>query len=549
MRCGSRSPQEVIDAIRRPGWCVDSDRGRVYWELVCAAIRNDVEAIGEHLGRDPDCARLEFWYTPAIHFAVREGNLEATRLLWEAHAHEDVTSHICTADDRGHSEVADYLRDAVGAVEAADLRLHEAAEGTDPREVERLLEESPALAEARDPGGRTALHQAVIAGNRAVVDALLGDGLEVDAVDHLGFRPAHYACWDGTYWRAAKNGDGLLSVLLDAGASDSPTLAAYRGDLGTLRNFVEADPAAANDGDTSQKRPVSAAVEGDHREVVRYLLDQGADPKLPEGRDCPYGSALMTATLKEDLELVAWLLDAGADPNGGIDSSGTPTTRAGSDAMRGLLYAHGGRPMPAWGYAQQGELDTLASILRYCDDPFSDEDSEYLTTPYTAVVSGCARQRDKGESTDAHEALLQMFLRRGHPMPTVLTECKSYLYHVPKMTRQLLEHGLDPNLPDWLGHTPLHDLCGLRRRHVDAPDELIRLFLEYGADIDAVDEDDRSTPLGIAAREGSPELVELLLENGADPNGCGEDWARPLVWAERRGHQGIAETLRARGGS
>ena len=96
----------------------------------------------------------------------------------------------------------------------------------------------------------------------------------------------------------------------------------------------------------------------------------------------------MTATVADDLETAGWLLAAGADPNGDIDSSGTPAIRAGSDAMRGLLYAHGGLGENAWGLAQRGQLGPLAAILRYCDDPFSDEEKEFLTTPYTAILSG-----------------------------------------------------------------------------------------------------------------------------------------------------------------
>ena len=95
-------------------------------------------------------------------------------------------------------------------------------------------------------------------------------------------------------------------------------------------------------------------------------------------------------------------------------------------------------------------------------------------------------------------------------MPTVLTECEGYLYHVPRMTKQLLESGLNPNLHDWQRRTPLHDLCQ-GHRHVQAADELIRMFLEFGADINAIDQEARSTPLGIAAREGKRDLVELLL--------------------------------------
>ena len=43
-------------------------------------------------------------------------------------------------------------------------------------------------------------------------------------------------------------------------------------------------------------------------------------------------------------------------------------------------------------------------------------------------------------------------------------------------------------------------------------------------------------------------LVELLLARGADPiEAEAEPWARPLAWAERRHHAGIASLIRERG--
>jgi ankyrin repeat protein len=543
-----RTPQETIDAIHRPKWCVESDDGRLYWDLICAAIRNDVESIAEHLKKDPNCARLEYWYTPPIHFAVREGNLEATQLLWNAYAYEDVSDLITMADDRGLADVAEFLRNSINNESPdADLRLHNAVQTRNYGAIGRLLRTDPRIADHRDAKGRTALHIAVIADNLRAVRSLLDAGVGIDPVDHYGFRPVHYACWRNQYWSFGEGGVALLKVLLDAGAADSPTLAAARGDLNALRAVVEANPAAVNDGETLQKRPLSAAVERSHREIVRYLLDNGGDPSLPESRLCPHGSALITASVNDDVEITRWLLDAGADPNGEVDSSGTPATRASSDAMRGLLYEYGGRPEAAWGIAQRGDLETLAAILRYCDDPFSNEDSEFLTTPYTAIVSGCGRCLDKRKSTDAHEAMLRIFLKRRFPMPVVLTACKGYLYHVPHMTRQLLESGLNPNLHDWQRRTPLHDLCaGLR--HVEDPAGLIQMFIQHGAEVNAIDEEDRSTPLGIAAREGDLRLVKLLLDNGADPNTAGADWAMPLAWAERRGHDKVAALLREHGG-
>ncbi len=543
----NRTAQEKIDAIHRPRWCVDTEKGRLYWDLVRAAIRNDAHAISAHLKGDPECARLEFWYTPPLHFAVREGSLDATRVLWEAYPFDEVANLIRKADDRGHDGVAAYLRASLGAAaEGSDLRLHQAVEAGNCAAILHLLAAVPGIAEHRDRQGRTALHQAVLGGDGDTVGMLLAGEIDVDAVDHRGFRAAHYAFWKNQYWGSDEGGGALLQMLLDAGSADSPTLAAARGDHGALRAFVEADPAAANEGEALEKRPLSAAAERGHREMVRYLLDRGADPTLPEGRQCPHGFALTVAAVRDDVEMARWLLEAGADPNGGVDSSGTPAMRAHSDPMRGLLYGHGGRPVTAWDFAHRGDLQTLAVILNYCDDPFSGEESEFLTTPYTAVISGCGGKLRRKESTVAHEAMLNMLLQRRFLMPQVLTECKGYLYHVPQMTRQLLEHGLDPNLPDWQRRTPLHEFCA-ETRDAEEADALGRMFLEHGAAIDAIDEEDRSTPLGMAARTGRARLVELLLDNGADPNGGGADWARPLAWAQRRGHGEVADMLRRRG--
>ena len=40
----------------------------------------------------------------------------------------------------------------------------------------------------------------------------------------------------------------------------------------------------------------------------------------------------------------------------------------------------------------------------------------------------------------------------------------------------------------------------------------------------------------------------VLLKRGADPNG-GEPWAKPLAWAERRGHKSIVKMLKESGAS
>ena len=214
--------------------------------------------------------------------------------------------------------------------------------------------------------------------------------------------------------------------------------------------------------------------------------------------------------------------------------------------MRTLLYSYGGHPGGIWGYIQQGRIETVAAILRYVDDPFAQETSEYLTTPYTGIISGWRRSHNKNEPTETYEGMMRLFLQRNYPMPKVLTECRTYLWHVPAMTRRLLEHGLDPDLPDWQRRTPMHDFASVSKPE-DIQFELMDMFLEYGADIDAVDEEDRSTPLGLAARTGDKRMVRYLLDRGADAGKAGAVWATPLAWAEKRGHEEIGEILRKHG--
>jgi ankyrin repeat protein len=43
--------------------------------------RGDVAALRRLLDRNPRLSRAEYWYTPAAHFAVRQGHLEAVQLL------------------------------------------------------------------------------------------------------------------------------------------------------------------------------------------------------------------------------------------------------------------------------------------------------------------------------------------------------------------------------------------------------------------------------------------------------------------------------------
>jgi hypothetical protein len=70
-------------------------------------------------------------------------------------------------------------------------------------------------------------------------------------------------------------------------------------------------------------------------------------------------------------------------------------------------------------------------------------------------------------------------------------------------------------------------------------------LLDAGARLDTRDSWNKSTPLATACAAGRIEIVRLFLERGADPAEVDtEPWARPLAWAERKGHTEVAALLR-----
>ena len=126
-------------------------------------------------------------------------------------------------------------------------------------------------------------------------------------------------------------------------------------------------------------------------------------------------------------------------------------------------------------------------------------------------------------------------------MPKVSKWAPFYYFKHYEIAKLLLEHGMDPNHMSWHRLTLLH--------HMAAAGELAKatLLLDHGADVDAIDLEYQSTPLGVAVRSGQRDLVGLLLERGADPNAAGAPWATPLAWARKRGHTDLEATLRQAG--
>ena len=161
----------------------------------------------------------------------------------------------------------------------------EAVRKGDRAAVDRMLDADPSLASARDERGTSAVLLAHYYGKTEVAAALLSRTPTLDVFE------------------AAAAGDAKrVAALVDADRS--------------LANAV------ARDGYT----PLGLASFFKRREVVKALLDRGAKPSVPS-RDLgftPLHSAVATDAAGSEGDIVRLLLEAGADPNATDPRSLTP---------------------------------------------------------------------------------------------------------------------------------------------------------------------------------------------------------------------------------
>jgi ankyrin repeat protein len=507
-------------------------RGVDVWAMLCASIAGDLDRIRDLVQRDPGLVHCEYEYFKPIRFAVRENHRHVVEFLF-AHgvdpAYEAGDSLVQIARDRGYLELAAYLESTLRlryGVTPEGAALAQAIQARDSARVRKLLEAEPGSIHAADERGNQPIHWAVMTRQLSLIDELLARGADINAARPDGLRPIHLTNGDYHYrgWRdlpaaAIQRHEVVLGYLIARGAEYDISVASKLGDLERVRELLDRDPSLIHrlPGESYYTGlPLRNAAAAGHIEVVRLLLERGADPNQPEPGIAPRGGALHSAIGGKHLAVVKLLLEHGADPNAEVESSGNCLSMAkfagAPKELIDLIVSYGGALSP-----DLADLETLGAMLR--------------GNPQLAVS-------EKLDDPAAMELILryQPDILKRTPDPT------PWWSHArpktPEYARSLMQRGLDPNRRNWLGIALLHR-CAAKGDTVIAA-----VCLEFGADIDAVETEWCSTPLGWAAREGKLEMVEWLLNRGARRDVPeDEPWAWPIEWARRRGHERIAAVL------
>jgi len=252
-------------------------------------------------------------------------------------------------------------------------------------EVRRRLDADPSLLDLGDASGASPLHRAVRKGSMGTIAVLLGRGANVHAFQGAARGLA------GGLWRnlqavdlAIRCGGGpdagaqIARLLVTRGATYDLTVAAALGDAAQVRQMLDADPSRIAEHRPCGRRPLSAAVEFGQGEIVRLLLERGADPTWDEPT-APRGLSLHEAAHAGNRALVELLLAHGADPNSTVDSSGSATWIASTPEIRDLLVEHGGTldPFLIWLDKDDEAMRSIAENPQAAclADAFTDDES------------------------------------------------------------------------------------------------------------------------------------------------------------------------------
>ena len=423
---------------------------------------------------------------------------------------------------------------SLGAAERkAPLPLIEAIKGGEVKAVRVLLQQRIDV-NAAERDGSTALHWAVHRNDLDTVDLLIRADANVRAMTRYGVTPLWLACINGNA--------PIVERLLDAGADPNTTMA---------------------EGDTA----LMTAARSGNADVVKALLARGADVNAREGWKGQ--TALMWAAAENHAAVAELLIKAGADIRARTKYSPYKTaatlTRDSEGGFTPLLFA-----------ARAGQIDAIRVLLAAganVNEPSSNGTSPLVMAVASAEYDAAAFLLDNGTDPDADwqgwTALHQVVwtskpntgLNNPYPLPRGTLNGLA-------MAKALLEHGANPNArlksepdPMYTGRNSMSQIGAtpflLAAKNVDVP--MMRLFLEYGADLFLPNEEE-TTPLMAAAGVGiwavaenpgtaeeATEAVQLCLELGGDVTTVDVNGHTALHGAAFRGANEVVRLLVDRG--
>jgi uncharacterized protein len=290
--------------------------------------------------------------------------------------------------------------------------------------------------------------------------------------------------------------------------------ASYEGNLVKIKRLVEECPELIY-AQYNYTPPIHFAVREGHTELVKYILEKGAHDS--SYRIYPFLDNLVTIAEDRNYKEIAQLLN---------EYAGNPNRQKYKGDNGHIDFQ---RTLPEQEFQQavdKEDLEKTRAILN--EHPEFAKDETFFWGEGILVMA----------AKEKNFKLMELLISHGARVPDILKWTQFYYFEKYESAVFLMEKGMNPNTKSWQEVTLLHDMAQKGEL------KKAELLIKFGADINAIDDEYQSTPLGMAARWGHAEMVNLLLDNGADPNRSGAEWSTPLAWAMKKGNTEVEKILR-----
>ena len=396
--------------------------------------------------------------------------------------------------------------------------------------------------------GCTALHLAVLEGNKEIVMYLLSKEADANLTDASGLRPSDYAknAMDNARLEHEKM-EQLMTILeAQVGLQASDLLDAVKAEeldkireiLTTSQDLAYARPGRAPNCAFIEaikknkiqivKLFIQAGVDVNHRalggdpaleialrykidpEIAKLLIENGADVNI---RD-QYGekSMLHKAIQKRNSEIVKIMIEKGADTNAivwysGHESFSTPLDMA-------LEYL-GDREVFQL-FLEKGADITGDKGIRYLEKAVENGNSEAV---YVLLENGVDIEGEKGRAL-FQKAFQKKFFSNRKIIEYLITHDADFKGIKNSSGQNVLLYALSTPSPGKmyprLGDGNIFNIRTVETRSINI--EFVKDLIRKKADVNIKDKYNGNSPLHYALRSEDKELIKILLENGADVN-------------------------------
>lgn len=381
----------------------------------------------------------------------------------------------------------------------------------------------------------TALHYAAGKGFYDIAELLIGKGANIEQLNSTGITPLMAAVIyvsDKSSAAEKENACKVIKVLLKKGAKVdncpfSPNTKFLKIDLpaGTPSTINPNVTVKGGGGITAlYYTAMNGFVEG-----AKLLLDGGA--KIGFQHYTSKATPIMAAASADKTEMVKLLLDRGAN----IESADVLGTNALLLTANGLMYNTASLLLERKANVNAFVPGIGANTLMYAiNQARADKEQDSIRMMNLLIEKGVNINFQGSQGNT----------------PLMYASGWGVVTQNPERARILLDKGAKVNAQNKKGETAL--MMAASRGHV----EIARLLLDRGANIELRDVNGRTALMTASAatvdlkstNSNFPALVELLLDRGADINAKDKNKSTALSLATKNGHRKIVAILNARGG-